>query len=167
MRDAPNRLLESCRQTLVADCGVVQSPIMRISWFDLTQLLVLAVVFESGACGAQERCAGEAVTEVRSLSKLPSDLRRLLPIHTRGLDGIADRGGRFNVTDVVDEDLPMHRFTLAAIGKSCAVVAIEYGGRAHGFQLTEYRLAISGWRSVGKNSVFNEPISVTDLLTLR
>jgi hypothetical protein len=120
-------------------------------------------VFAAGVASGEDRCAGATVTEVRSLDRLPSQMRRLLPNSTNGPDGIADHGGRFNVTDVVDYDLPMRRFSLAAVGARCAVVAVEYGGRAHGFALI--RLTDAGWHSVWRRTVFNEPKSTKDLLT--
>lgn len=110
-------------------------------------------------------CPGVAVSETRSLGKLPRQLRRLLPTATHGLNSIADRGGRFNVTDVVGNDLPMRRFTLAAVGETCAVIAVEYGGRAHGFELSEYRLTAGAWHSVARHSVFEEPKSIAELLS--
>jgi hypothetical protein len=110
------------------------------------------------------RCAGTAVKEVQSLSALPSELRRLLPKQPQGLDGIADRGERFNVTDVVVRDLRMRRFMLAAIGDNCVVIAIERGGRGHYFELTEYRLIEGSWRSIDDAKVEKEPTSIDDLL---
>jgi hypothetical protein len=80
------------------------------------------------------------------------------------MDGIADRGGRFNVTDVAVHDWPMRRFVLAAVGTSCAVVAVEYGGRAHGFELTEYRLTAEGWKADERRTLSSEPKSTKDLL---
>jgi hypothetical protein len=116
---------------------------------------------------AEDRCSGVAITEVRSLKALPNQLRHLLPSATSGQDGIADRGGRFNVTDVTDHELPMRRFVLAAVGASCAVIAVEYGGRAHGFELTEYRLTDEAWKATQHRTVLGEPKSTKDLLTFR
>lgn len=113
---------------------------------------------------AKDECDATQLTEVRSLGRLPIAIRRLLPSGTRGLHGIADRGGDFNVTDVVDDTLPMRRFTLAAVGNSCALIAVEYGGRAHGFEVTEYRLTALGWQSIWRRTVFREPNSVADLV---
>jgi hypothetical protein len=80
------------------------------------------------------------------------------------VDGIADRDGRFNVTDVTAHNWPMRRFVLAAVGTSCAVVAVEYGGRAHGFELTEYRLTGEGWKAGERRILSSEPKSTKDLL---
>jgi len=54
---------------------------------------------------------------------------------------------------------------LAAVGATCAIVAVEYGGRAHGFELTEYRLTDGGWHFIGGHTVSEEPKSTKDLLT--
>lgn len=105
------------------------------------------------------------MTEVRSLQSLPHSLRPLLPAATSSLVGIADRDGRFNVTDVVDHNLPMQRFVLAAVGTTCAVVAVEHGGRAHGFELTEYRLIDDKWKPTGRLRTLDESKSTRDLLT--
>jgi hypothetical protein len=130
----------------------------------LNLILALVAVFSAAPSYGEDRCPGVALTEIRSLEKLPNQIRRLLPSATRGVDGIADRGDPFNVTDVVAHDLPMRRFTLAAVGATCAVIAVEYGGRAHGFELTEYRLTDAVWHTVGRHSVSVEPKSTKDLL---
>jgi hypothetical protein len=133
--------------------------------YGLNLILALLVVFSAAPSCGKDRCPGEVLTEIRSLEKLPTPLRRLLPNATRGLDGIADRGGPFNATDAVTHDFPMRRFTLAAVGATCAVIAVEYGGRGHGFELTEYRSTDVGWHSIARYIVYDEPKSTTDLLT--
>jgi hypothetical protein len=61
----------------------------------------------------------------------------------------------------------MRRFSLAAVGKTCAVIAIEYGGIAHGFGLVEHHLTAGSWTSIRPIAVLEEPTSVHDLLTAR
>jgi hypothetical protein len=131
----------------------------------LNLVIALVAVFAAAPSQGEGRSLGVALTEVRSLEKLPNQLRRLLSSTTRGRDGIADRGGGFNVTDLVNHELPMRRFALAAVGLTCAVVAVEYGGIAHGFELTEYRLTGTRWEPIGRHIVFDEPKSINDLLT--
>jgi hypothetical protein len=138
---------------------------MHMRRLSLGVILAYFVVFAALPAHAEDRCSGFAITEVRSLKALPIQLRHLHPGATSGLDGIADRGGRFNVTDVTDHDLPMRRFVLAAVGTSCAVMAVEYGGTAHGFELTEYRLTDEAWKAVQHRAVLGEPKSTKDLLT--
>ena len=127
-------------------------------------IFAFSAVFGAPVAFAEDRCSGAAITEVRSLDALPKQLRHLFPSSTTGVDGIADRRGRFNATDVIVHDWPMRRFVLAAVGTSCAVVAVEYGGRAHGYELTEYRLATDGWKAGERHTSFSEPKSTKDLL---
>jgi hypothetical protein len=129
----------------------------------VTSLLAL-FVGTATPCLAENACNAARLVEVRSLAALPTAIRHLLPSATSGLDGIADRGGDFNVTDVVNHDLPMRRFTLAGVQTTCAVIAVEYGGIVHGFEVTEYKLTAAGWRSNWRRAVFSEPHSVADLL---
>lgn len=137
---------------------------MNMQRYSLVGILAFPAIFAGPPTFAAERCSAAAVTEVRSLEALPSQLRHLFPSATRGVDGIADRGGRFNVTDVIDHDWPTRRFVLAAVGTSCAVVAVEYGGRTHGFEMTEYRLTGEGWKAVERSTLSSEPKSTKDLL---
>jgi hypothetical protein len=138
---------------------------MNMQRHSLGAILAFSAVFAAPPAHAEDRCSGVAVAEVRSLKALPNQLRHLLPNATSGLDGIADHGDRFNVTDVTDHGLPMRRFVLAAVGASCAVIAVEYGGRAHGFELTEYRLTDGAWKAVQHRTRLGEPKSTKDLLT--
>jgi hypothetical protein len=127
-------------------------------------ILAFSAVFVAPPTYAEDRCSGGAVTEVRSLEALPDQLRHLFPSATSGVDGIADRSGRFNATDVIVHDWPMRRFVLAAVGTSCAIVAVEYGGRAHRVELTEYRLTGGEWKTMERRTVAGEPRSTKDLL---
>lgn len=112
-----------------------------------------------------EACAGETVAEAHSLKRLPDRLREQLP-KSHGLDGLADRGEGFNPTDVVNSALPMQRFVLAAVGRSCAVLAVQFGGIVNGFKLSEYHLSdLGSWQAVGCHLVFQEPTSARELLT--
>jgi hypothetical protein len=135
---------------------------MNIQRHGLVVILALSAVF-APPTSSEGRCSGAAVTEARSLEALPNQLRQLFPSATSGMDGIADRGGRFNVTDVIDHDWPMRRFVLSAVGISCAVVVVEYGGRAHRFELTEYRLSDGAWKASVRRTLPSEPKSTKDL----
>ncbi len=139
---------------------------MRAKCLSLYSILSIAPLLLMAPDLVGARCAGVALKEIRSLRGLPTELRRLLPKQTQGLDGIADSGERFNITDVVDHDLPMRRFTLAAVGDNCAVMAVEHGGYAHYFELIEYRLTGSAWRSLDSENVERKPTSIDDLLNL-
>jgi len=128
-------------------------------------IMVVVLSCGSGACFGGERCPGVSMSEVRSLGKLPSALRKQLPGSESGLDGIADRDARFNATDVVTPNVPTRRFTLAAVGATCAVIAVERGGIARWFEVTEYRLSGATWNPVGKLAIRQEPRSTADLLS--
>jgi len=79
---------------------------------------------------------GYKLREVRTLSALPHNLQNTLDVGRAGLDGIADRGGKFNPTDVVDSSLPMRRFLVAGLENDSALVAIERGGQTYGVEVT-------------------------------
>jgi hypothetical protein len=138
---------------------------MKLRRHTFAAAFVCAIASSVSLSYAGERCSGKPVVEVLTLQKLPSQLRQLLPAATSGTAGIADRGGQFNATDAIYHDWPMRRFSLAAVGATCAVVAVEHGGRAHNFVLTEYRLTDAVWTSVESHTVFEEPKSTEDLLS--
>jgi hypothetical protein len=137
---------------------------MKIRRDKFATAIACAIVSVASVSNADERCSGKSVTEVLTLQKLPRQLRQLLPATTNAIAGIADRGGHFNATDAVYHAWPMQRFSLAAVGTTCAVIAIEHGGRAHNFVVTEYRLTDAAWTSVESHTVFEEPKSTEDLL---
>jgi hypothetical protein len=73
--------------------------------------------------------AGHIFREVTSLSALPPSVQAALGVGRTGSDGIADRNGKYNPTDVVDSSLPMRRFLIAGLDQDTALVAVEHGGR--------------------------------------
>jgi TPR repeat protein len=80
-------------------------------------------------------CYGAKFSEVDLLSDLPSQVKQLLGIDEKGLSGIAERGKPYNVTDAVDEKLPMRRFSIAAVSSDCILVAYEQGGIGYNVSL--------------------------------
>jgi hypothetical protein len=108
----------------------------RASW-----LLFLMVVVAC-AKGAVETVMwrGDEFRELRTLQELPLSIQNALGVGRVGLEGIADAGGRFNVTDVVDSALPMKRFTVAGISSKQVLVVIEQGGRGHYFEVLLFEL---------------------------
>src|SRR5579872_1831801 len=80
--------------------------------------------------------SGHKLRGVRSLSGLPRNLQTTLDLGRAGLDGIADRDGKFNPTDVVDSRLPMRRFLVAGLDGDQALVAVERGGLGYGVEVT-------------------------------
>lgn len=74
---------------------------------------------------------GHQLREVTSLAALPASVRRALGADSTGLDGMAEKGGRFNVGDAVVEPWPMRRFITAGHDGDTWLVAFEQGGIAH------------------------------------
>ncbi len=80
------------------------------------------------AKGPAQRCAPVLQTYVRK-ADLPAGALALLP-------PMAERGGRFNVTDDIgpgEEHLPFARFISARLTGCTLSVRYEYGGYVHGF----------------------------------
>jgi hypothetical protein len=69
--------------------------------------------------------------EVQSLGDLPPVIQSGLGASRSGLDGIADRGQRFNATDAVVGTWPMRRFLVAGRDRETWLVALEHGGRGY------------------------------------
>ena len=108
---------------------------MRYSnWALLSGLLAL-----STACTSREpseiQWRGQSFREVRTIKSLPLAIQSELGVGRPGLEGIADRGGRFNETDVVDGRFPRRRFAVAGLSSEEALVAVERGGYAYFVQV--------------------------------
>jgi hypothetical protein len=133
----------------------------RFCWIPglLLALFMAAAIVHAG-------CPGVSLTEMRSLASLPVALRQLLPRQPQGLDGIAEPDSPFNATDAVNPKLPMRRFVVAAVGKDCAIVAVEHGGRGYNVEVYEFRLSEIVWHQVGLKYVFGKPVSVSDLVSM-
>lgn len=93
--------------------------------------LLLAAAFTPAvapAKGPAQLCP-HLVRDYARKADLPAGARAALP-------AMAERGGRFNVTDAIsaeDRNLPFARF-IAARQSGCSLsVRYEYGGFAHGF----------------------------------
>jgi hypothetical protein len=95
----------------------------------------------AASTASQERVhwAGYALSEVRTLRELPSGIQAVLGVGTPGLDGIADRNGKYNPTDVVDTGLPMRRLLVAGLDANTTLVAIEHGGRGWRVEVTLFK----------------------------
>jgi hypothetical protein len=78
---------------------------------------------------------GYALEEVRGLADLPKTIRSALGVDLPGTEGVADRGGRFNLTDVVFKDVPMRRLLAAGRQGDTWLVALERGGRAYSVEV--------------------------------
>ena len=131
----------------------------------IAQILGAALISVSLIAPAQDQqiCGGAPLTEARSLEKLPSQLSSLLGRGRPGVDGLADRDGNFNVTDVVDDKLPMRRFVLGGFNDNCALVAIERGGRGHWFELLTLMHTSGKWHVRSRRSIETAPTSLEEL----
>jgi hypothetical protein len=81
---------------------------------------------------------GHTFQEVRRLADLPVAIQSRLGVGRAGLEGIADRGRPFNVTDVVDASLPMRRLLAAGRDGETWVVAVEIGGIGYSVEVYLY-----------------------------
>lgn len=84
---------------------------------------------------------GQFFHPVYSLQALSPTIQNSLGVGRSGMEGIADRDGKFNPTYFVDSSLPMRRFVLAGLSSIDALVAIEYGGRGYHIQVLLISLA--------------------------
>jgi hypothetical protein len=101
-------------------------------------VVVLTTCADKGTRDAQWR--EEQFQEITSLSGLPISIQEALGVGRAGFEGIADAGGAFNATDVVRENLPGRRFTIAGISNTHVLAAIERGGRGHYFEILLFEL---------------------------
>jgi hypothetical protein len=85
---------------------------------------------ESKRIPATVEWRGHAFQEVRTLADLPPVIQAGLGVERPGLDGVADRGRPFNVTDFVDGNLPTRRLLAGRDGETW-LVALEQGGRGY------------------------------------
>jgi hypothetical protein len=75
------------------------------------------------------RLADRTLHEVTTLRALPASVQKTIGVGKPGLEGIADRGDRYNSTDVILFNWPMRRFAVAGLDNDFALVAVEHGGR--------------------------------------
>ena len=107
---------------------------------------------------------GHKFREVRSLSALPRSLQTTLDVGRAGLDGIADRDGKFNPTDVVDSSLPMRRFVVAGLEDDSALVAVEQGGLGYGVEVTLFSHTAGDARAERTWTLFEPPKTLRALV---
>ena len=128
---------------------------------------LLSAVCLSGttASFAQDSCAAKNCQwrELRSLNELPPDILSFLVNDPP--QGIADRDGKFNLTDVVvDRSVPSRRFVIAAISIDRVIVEIEHGGRAHYFQNLDFRSSRRHWVYQSRHNLFTKAGDLPALL---
>lgn len=78
---------------------------------------------------------GRMLQEVRSLQQIPESIQSSLGVGRPGLDGVADYGQSFNLTDVVDPRLPRRRLLAAGHSDNTWLIAIERGGRVYNVEV--------------------------------
>lgn len=123
----------------------VRSPHRRIMVMCLLGT-VLSGSAPAAAAGQAPPGSGAGMHEVIALADLPAQIRSDLGVGQENT--IADRGGPFNPGCVMVAGKPNQRFMLAALGAASAVVAVEYGGIAHGASSREYQLTHGDWTLV-------------------
>jgi hypothetical protein len=101
------------------------------------------------APAATVACGGLDYAEARSLKNLPPEIQAALGAGAPGRGGIADRGERFNSSDVVDEKVPARRFAAGGFAPGRAVVFVERGGFADRIEAIQFSIA-DGKASVTK-----------------
>jgi len=101
----------------------------------LTAGLALTLGCETERGPATVEWRGYTLQEARSLADLPTVIQSGLGAGRPGLDGVADRGRPFNMTDVVNASLPMRRFIVAGRQGDTWLVALEHGGIGYGVEV--------------------------------
>ena len=84
-----------------------------------------------------------------SLAGLPAEVSSYLTENT----GLADQGGAYNDSCVVNPYMPSTRFVIAAISEGVAIVAIEHGGRGHGINTWAFRQENNQWKPMERGHV--------------
>jgi hypothetical protein len=112
-------------------------------------LALLGAAASAASVPATVACGGLDYAEAASLKELPPEIRSALGAGAVGMDGIADRGERFNSSDVVDEKLPARRFAAGGFAPGRAVVFVERGGFAYRVEAIQFSIA-DGKASVAK-----------------
>ena len=115
---------------------------------------------------SQERIqwAGRALREVTTLRELPPGVQAALGVGTPGLDGIADRNGKYNPTDDMDSRLPMRRFLIAGLDGDSALVAIEHGGFVWSVEVALFSNASPKATAERNWTLFEAPKTLRDLV---
>ena len=145
----------------------VVSPYMKP--LAVVALFFVALLNNSVSAYAVEKidCSGISFSEVRSLAELPSEVGTLLGKDRLGSGGIADRNGKFNLSDALmpgEEQTPFRRFRLAAVSTNCILVAVEHGGIAYFVELWAFERSRNRWSGEQRESIFNVPLSLQELI---
>lgn len=131
-------------------------------------LLVSWIALVSFSGFAQELVTwnGHALSEVLTVVELPSSVGEALGAKRPGYDGLADRGGKFDPTDLIVDQLPRRRFVVAGVNEETALVAVEVGGRGHYFEAIEFVKGRSTWEARRRWTFGEDPRSLSGLVSL-
>ena len=131
-------------------------------------ITILLISLTQFACSSQKtdnvHWRGQNYKEVLSIFLLPNRLQEMIGVGRQGLEGIADRNEKFNVTDVIDPTLPMRRFAVAGLSSKSAIVAVERGGRGYNVQILLIPLKSAGEEISETWVLFKKPTTLRALL---
>ena len=121
-------------------------------------------------CSAESPYASDSfecapLVELASIEKLPAAVSNLLGVNQSGLDGIADRGRKFNATDNVNSDLPMRRLGFGAISSNCVLVAVEHGGFGYSVEIWSFEFRGLEWHAEKRGITSRIPKSIQELVS--
>ena len=141
------------------------SPFWKALWVCSAAILGSSCA-KPGTEKSQERIqwAGHELREVRSLRQLPPPVQMALGVGISGLEGIADRNGKYNPTDVVDSRLPMRRFLIAGVDADSALVAIERGGFGWSVEVIFFSYSTKKLTVERKWTLFESPQTLGELV---
>jgi hypothetical protein len=141
------------------------SPHVKFAAFGSLLLIALFSRAPPALAATPGACASAPFAEARSLAQLPHEVSVALGAERKGLDGIADREGKFNRTDVANTELPMRRFSLGAVAPNCVLAAVEHGGVAYYVELLAFERTRNAWRA-HKLAIMNSgPRSLAELIS--
>jgi hypothetical protein len=137
----------------------------RLYWGALASIFVCCPLGTTAADSPSVCSSGACKpTELHTLKQLPPEVLSYLIDDPHSPKGIADRDGKFNLTDaVVNSSLPMRRFVLAGMSSERLVVEVERGGRSHYFQELEFHLSDNHWVYASRKNMFERIDDVSSL----
>ena len=132
-------------------------------------MFVVALFGNAAPAFADENidCSGVSFSEAHSLAELPAEVGALLGKDRPGSGGIADRNGKFNLTDALmpgEEQLPFRRFSLAGVSANCILVAVEHGGRGYSVELWAFERNSDHWYGKKRPNMFSVPPYLQEII---
>lgn len=94
------------------------------------------------AAPAEAPESAPAWSRISTLAGLPPEVSAYLIERT----GLADQGGDYNDSCVLDPARPSMRFVLGALSENDVIVAVEHGGRGHGINTWSFRRENNHWK---------------------